>query len=156
MFTKRLLLSAGLIAIAGVVGPDGALAQDDLTKQLAAIEQSLWKGWAEGDVTPFEKHLQANAVQIGAWGMAEGKEDLVAAIAAGGCTVEGYELEDWKVHRVSDDTAILTYEAEQKGACDGVELDPELYVSAVYVLENGAWKSASYQETPAADDESDR
>lgn len=155
MRTKFLLLTAGLFAAGSLVVPAGATAQDDLTKQLASIEQSLWKGWANADATPLRHHATASYVAIGDWGVLAGRDANIenASAAAGYCDVESYELEDWQVHRVSDDTAILTYEAEQDAVCGGTRVAPELLVSSVYVMEDGEWKAASYHETPAADDD---
>jgi hypothetical protein len=155
MHIRFAVLVAAVFAVLSMVAPPTAVAQDDLTKQLATIEKTLWKGWAQADVKPFETHLAVNAVQIGPWGITEGKADVIADVAAGSCKVEGYEQEDWKAHRVSESTAILTYTAEQHAVCDGEESPEHIAVSAVYVMENGEWKSASYHETDIGDDDDD-
>ena len=153
MRTKYLLLAAGLFAAGSLVAPAGATAQDDLTKQLVSIEKSLWKGWAEADAAPFQKHITANYVQIGDWGMMSGRDLIAEAIASGACDVKSYELDDWQVHRLSNSTAILTYEAEQDAVCDGTPKAAEVMASSAYVMEGGAWKAGSYHETPLVDDD---
>ena len=155
MRTRFFLLAAGLFAAGSLVAPVGATAQDDLTKQLISIEKSLWKGWAEADAAPFEKHITANYVQIGDWGMVAGRDATIENIASGACTVKSYELDDWQVHRLSNTTAILTYEAEQDAVCDGTPSAAEVMASSVYVMEDGTWKAGSYHETPVADDDQD-
>lgn len=155
MRTKLLLLAAGLFAAGSLAAPAGATAQDDLTKQLVSIEKSLWKGWAEADAAPFRSHITANYVQIGDWGIVAGRDEIIENIASGACTVKSYELDDWQVHRLSNTTAILTYEAEQDAVCDGTPSAGEVMASSVYVMEGGAWKAGSYHETPVADDDED-
>ena len=153
MHIRAAVLVAAAFAALSILAPPTAVAQDDLTKELATIEKALWKGWAAADVKPFEMHLAENAVQIGPWGITEGKADVIADIASGECQVEGYEQEQWKAHRVSESTAILTYTAEQDAVCDGEKVPENIAVSAVYVWEEDGWKSASYHETDIGDDD---
>lgn len=155
MRKKLMITAAGLLAGGMLLAPSPATAQDDLTKQLVSIEKSLWKGWAEADAAPFRSHITANYVQIGDWGMVAGRDAIIENIASGACTVKSYELDDWQVHRLSNTTAILTYEAEQDAVCDGTPSAGEVMASSVYVMEGGAWKAGSYHETPVADDDED-
>lgn len=155
MHIRAVVLIAAVFAAASILAPPPAVAQDDLTKELASIEKSLWKGWAAGDVKPFETHLAENHVQVGPWGITEGKADVIADIAAGSCQVEGYEQSNWKAHRVSESTAILTYTAEQEAVCDGTRVPENIAASAVYVWEEDGWKSASYHETDVGDADND-
>ena len=152
MRTKYLLLAAGLFAVGSLLAPASATAQDDLTKQLASIEQSLWKAWAEGDVGPFQKHLTVDHINIGDWGMTTGKEAVLGIVAAPPCDVTRYELDDWRAIRLSDDTAVLTFEAEQEVVCNGTTIASEAVASSVYVMQDGVWKNAVYHETPIDDD----
>lgn len=152
MRTRVLASCAALLVGALVAAPGSLLAQDDLTKSLASIEEMLWQGWAEHDVAPFEAHLAANSVQIGEWGMVSGKEAIVEGIGSGDCEVRGYSLSGWKAQKLGDHAAILTYTAEQSGVCSGEKLPQRVYASSVYVREGDQWLSASYQETPAAEE----
>lgn len=150
---NRVLVSCvALLVGALVAAPGSLLAQDDLTKSLASIEKSLWQGWADHDIAPFEANLAANSVQIGGWGMVSGKEAIVEGIGSGDCEVEGFSFSDWKAHEVNDHTAILTYTANQNAVCGGQKSPEKVYVSAVYVHEGDQWLSASYHETPAAEE----
>ncbi len=153
MKLKDMVLAAGVLAAVGFAAPQPAAAQDELVKELASIEKTLWKGWAEGDAAPFEKHLASTTVQIGTWGISDDRAEIVASASAGVCEVGDYEIDDWKVHRVAADVAILTYEAEQDAVCEGEPLPKEILVSSVYVREGGAWKVASYQETASDGDD---
>jgi hypothetical protein len=143
------LLSLAVLTIGGtVVAPPPVQAQDDLTHSLEHVERTLWHGWATHDTAPFEASIVQNAVQIGPWGMTLGKAAIMEEIANHGCVLEDAQFSDWKAHKLSDDTAILTYTAMQKGTCDGEALPAKVAVSAVYVRHGDHWMSASYHETP--------
>jgi hypothetical protein len=148
MRTRPFLTLAALTIAAAVVAPAPVHAQDDLTDSLEHIERTLWHGWATHDTGPFEESIVQNAVQIGPWGMASGKAAIMEEIASHGCVLEDAQFSDWKAHKLSDDTAILTYTAMQKGTCDGEALPEKVAVSAVYVRHGDQWMSASYHETP--------
>lgn len=153
MRTKVLLLVAGLFAVGSLLSPAGATAQDDLTKQLASVEKSLWKAWVEGDVAPFQEHLTADHINIGDWGMTTGKDAVLGIVAASPCDVTSYELDDWRAIRLSDDTAVLTFEAEQVADCNGTVIAQEVVASSVYVMQDGVWMNAMYHETPVGDED---
>ena len=140
-------LAAAVVGAAlAVAGP--ATAQEDLADTLIAIEKGFWQGWADADGAPFSARLTDGAIVITPGGMTAGKVQQVEEIEAGDCEVRSWELSSPEVHRVTDDVVILTYHAEQEASCEGKDISGPLIVSAVYVHQDGEWKSASYQETP--------
>jgi len=155
MHIRFVVLLAATFAALSMLAPPTAVAQDDLTVKLAEIEKSLWKGWAANDPTPFEEHMVENALQIGGWGVYAGKAGIVANIASGDCDVRSFEQDEFQAHMVGPNTAILTYEAEQDAVCDGTKLPKEVVAGAVYVMIDGEWKHASYQESLERDDDDD-
>ena len=151
--TARPLISAGVLAITLLAVPRGLAAQEmakdsDLTMKLASIEQSLWEGWKNADAAPFQVNLVDDAISVGPWGIDAGKAAIADGVADGSCDVKSYAFADWKVHKVGEGTAILTYSATQDAMCDGEAVPTDIVVSSTYVMSGGTWKSASYQETP--------
>ena len=144
---RPLAILAAAVA-AAIAVPSAAHAQDDLTHQLEHIERALWHGWATHDTDAFDRHLIENAVQVGPWGIATGKEAIKQLVSEHGCTLEDVQFSDWAAHEISDDATILTYAAMQKGSCDGEALPARILASAVYVRHKDHWMSASYHETP--------
>ena len=140
-------LVAALVAfpLAGTVS-----AQENLEAKLVTIEKSLWEGWKNKDAKPFEKDLTADSVNITATGITMGKAQIIKDTTSSDCKVTSYSLTDVKVHQLSKDAALLTYKASQDAVCKGKKIPDEVYASAVYVNQNGAWKAASYHETPVA------
>lgn len=142
-----------LAAVIAVLVPTPAAAQvqeTELLTTLSGIETSLWKGWAEHDVAPFQKSLTDPAVNVGADGISSGKADELEFIADNDCDVGDYFFSDWRVHPVTDDVAVLTYRATQDAICGGETLLPAVNVAAVYVRKDGKWMNALYAEAPAA------
>ena len=138
-------LVAALVAfpLAGTVS-----AQENLEAKLVTIEKSLWEGWKNGDAKPFEKDLTADSMNISATGITTGKAQVIKDMMSAHCKVTSYSLADVKLHQLSKDSAMLTYKASQDAVCDGKKIPDEVYASSVYVNQNGAWKAASYHETP--------
>ena len=132
-----------------LLAPRGLAPQDDLVATLSAIEENLWEGWMNHDGTPFREHLVDNSVAINQEGVFTGKQAVIEDIEQGTCDVKSYSFSDWAVHRVSEDTAILTYRATQEAICDGQKIPENVIASSVYVRQNGTWMNAAYHETPA-------
>ena len=137
-----------VVAVALVLTPWSARAQDDLVKTLSSIEKSLWEGWKNREAEPFRKHLVENALTIGGWGVEAGKQKAIQMIESDVCDVESYSHSDWAVHRVADNVAILTYRATQNATCEGEKIPEKIVASSTYVQKDGIWMSASYHETP--------
>jgi hypothetical protein len=151
MHTRSFLIFAALSLGAAMLAPEPVRAQDDqdeLTHSLEHVERTLWHGWASNDTAPFEKSIVKASINVGPWGTISGKDAIVAMVSDHGCALEDVQFSDWKAHKVSEDTAILTYTAMQKGTCDGETLPENVAVSAVYVRHGDHWMSASYHETP--------
>jgi hypothetical protein len=93
--------------------------------------------------------MAENNVSISADGVEAGKQNVIANIENNTCEVKSFSFSDWAVHRVSNNTAILTYRATQDAVCDGEKLPEKVVAAAVYVRQYGRWLVTSYQETPA-------
>jgi hypothetical protein len=124
-------------------------AQNDLQSTLTGIEQSLWEAWKTADFEVFRANLTENAVTTGSMGVMAGRDRMIEMMSQSPCDVTSYALSEIQLHRVSDDTAILTYRAEQDATCSGETLPSPVWVSSVYHNQGGAWRSVLYQETPA-------
>lgn len=139
------MVVAGLAGVLAAAAP--AAADDDLVGTLMTMEKSLWQGWAEADAAPFAAHLTDDAIIITPGEVTTGKAAVVEMIKAGGCEVRSWNLTSPSVQRLTDDVAILTYDAEQDATCDGNDASGKLHASSVYVQKGGQWMAASHQET---------
>lgn len=143
-------LTRALGAFAVVMCLVGAAAHaDDSDSTIIGIEKALWAGWAQADVAPFEKHLTDDTVNVITTGITVGKTDVIKDIGSGNCKVAGYSLGDMKVVHPADNVAILVYSADQDAVCDESRLASRIYVTSVFLNEDGQWRSAAYAETAA-------
>ena len=150
---KRISLSMAAIALGMLfVLPQAAIvsAQDDLEGKLVAIEKQLWEGWKNKDAKPFEENIASDTVAINAQGITSGKAQVIKDITGSDCDVKSFSLSDVKLRRLGKDAAMLTYKAKQDATCGGEKIPAEVVVSSTYVNENGAWRAASYHESPVA------
>ena len=122
-----------------------AAAQDQLLSALTDLELGFWDAHVADDRTYFEANLSDDAIMISSEGVTVGKAAVIDLTFS--CDAEDFELEDWALHPVSDDVAIVTFEAEYTLTCDGARVGFEVVVSSTYALRNGRWLNVSYQET---------
>ncbi len=149
MRNRLIFFGAALLVAVPLITHRCLVAQDyELRDRLIVIETSLWQGWASNDTVPFKEHLLPEHISVGSWGMDQGKEVVIASIAASDCAVNEYSFQNWKIKRVDDNTVILVYTAEQDVVCSGRKLPEALIVTSTYTLKDGRWLTASYHETP--------
>ncbi len=139
----------GLVLVLTTVWCPVAVAQDGdvLKAQLVELEQAAWQAWKDGDAGFFENYMLDDARLILGDGSNLSKADLLEQLKAGSCEVAGYELTGFSLHRFGAATAALTYTASQDAVCNGQAVPPRLVVSSLYVLRDGSWQGALYQET---------
>jgi uncharacterized protein (TIGR02246 family) len=120
----------------------------DLKDELLAREKSGWSAWAKRDTTEMKDTWTEDAVQVVAGaGVSKGRDKIIADVSSHNCQMKEFELSDSGLRQPSPDVAILTYTATQDTTCDGQKLPAKVYSTAVYVRQDGKWRTTSYQET---------
>ena len=143
----KLTRTIGAVAVVMCLVAGGAHA-DDTDARIMEIEKSLWAAWAKADVGTFDKHLTVSTVNMTPGGITVGKSELIQDIGSGSCKVAGYSFGDMKVVHPAENVALLVYSADQDAVCGDAKLAAKIYVTSVYVFEDGEWKAAAYAETP--------
>ena len=126
-------------------------AQDPLLAELSDLELRSWQAWKSRDASYFEGFLSDDHVEVGFGGVAD-KATVLATVRSPGCVVKSFSVTDLRVHRLSADTALLTYHAAQDTVCGSVAVPSPVWVASLYVRRGGRWLNAVYQqsqETPA-------
>ncbi len=139
-----------LALLAGFTAVVLPAAAEDLTDTLVTIEKGLWQAWADGDRAPFAARMTEDSLLITPGGVATGREAIADMIGSGDCEVRSWSISSPAVHKLTDDVAILTYDAEQDATCGGEDASGKMHTTSVYVHEDGGWMSACHQETMAA------
>jgi hypothetical protein len=61
-----------------------------------------------------------------------------------------WDLSEFRVHFLAKSTAMVTYHVKAAGLDRGKAFQLDSYASSLWTMENGEWRNAFYQSTPAA------
>lgn len=136
--------TAAIICIALL--PLAAVAADPLEDELVAMEKASWVAWKAHDSKFYETFLSDDHLEIHGMGVG-GKAGVVALVASGACNVESYTVDHWEFRRLSADSALLNYRAEQKTTCAGVQVPSPVRATSVFALRDGRWVNVLYQHS---------
>lgn len=143
----------GLIVIALATLSITALAlgqkeqSENTTKEtLINLEKQSWEAWKKRDGKFFEGFLSDDHVEVGFSGPAN-KATVIAGVASPVCVVKSYLVDTFKLTMLDENTALLTYHAEQDTTCNGVAVPAPAWASSLYVRRGDRWLNAFYQQT---------
>ena len=139
-----LALAATSFAAQPVATPS---ASDDIAPTLIALEKQSWAAWKSHDGAFFASFLSDDHVDIATTGVSD-KKNVVAGVAGPFCNVDNYEVDRFRVTRLTIDTAIVVYHAQQKTLCGKTAVPSPTWVSSLYVRRGGRWLNAVFQQTP--------
>jgi Domain of unknown function (DUF4440) len=119
---------------------------DSLEVALTAIERQSWVAWQAHDGKFFQNFLSDDHVEVGTNGIAS-KADVVAYVGSGACVVTTYSVDHFRATRFDENTALLTYRAEQETMCGKEKVPSPTWVSSLFVRRSGRWVNVLYQHT---------
>jgi len=145
---KSVMLTA--VAAALVIGAGAAKEDDGAVKEIRQAMRTLNDAFAKGQPDAIKRLTTAGHVAItpyygGPRSIAEQLNNLADL------KVPEYVAGESDVQLLTKETALVTYPLTQKGTYKGKPVAPKNYVAAVWVLKDGKWLEASYQETPLAE-----
>jgi hypothetical protein len=123
-------------------------ATDSLEQLLTAQERQSWVAWQKRDGRFFQNFLSEDHVEVGTTGLAT-KAQVVAFVGSPACAVASYSVSHFHLTRFDENTALLTYRAEQSTMCGKTHAPSPAWVSSLFVRRNGKWVNALYQQTKA-------
>jgi len=94
----------------------------------------------------WDEAKRLTSVEVGFGGVAD-KAAVLATVRSRGCVVKSYSVTDLALHRLSADTALLTYHAAQDTVCGSVPVPSPVWVASLYVRRGGRWLNAVYQQS---------
>ena len=113
--------------------------QDSIEKTLIAREKLKWDALKKKDVNAISAFYAEDFLSVGygATGVVRAtKPEMIRAVAL--TDVSSYTLNDFKLVRLDEDCAVLTYRAEGKYP---------IFATSVWVKRHGKWLTAFYQAT---------
>jgi hypothetical protein len=132
--------------LASVLFPLAVHAADPLEGELVALEKASWVAWKARDARFFEGFLSEDHLEVHAFGVGN-KASVVAGVASPACAVESYDVSGFMFRRLSEDSAVLTYRAEQKTLCNGAPVPSPVWATSVFARRDGRWVNVLYQHT---------
>ncbi|HEY2896078.1 MAG TPA: nuclear transport factor 2 family protein [Gemmatimonadaceae bacterium] len=119
---------------------------DSLEQTLEAAERQSWVAWQHRDGSYFQNFLADDHVEVGINGLAT-KAQVVAFVGSPACVVTSYAVDHFRLTRFDENTALLTYHAEQNTMCGTTRAPSPAWVSSLFVRRGGKWMNALYQQT---------
>lgn len=141
-----LLCSAPAMAATPAASASESAANDKLKTTLVDLERQSWEAWKGHDGKFFSGFLSDDHVEVGFQGPA-GKTSVVADVSGPECSVESYAVDNFQLTRISVDTALLIYHAQQKTLCGAVAVPSPVWASSLYVKRGGRWLNVMYQQS---------
>ncbi len=117
--------------------------------RLQALEEAGWQALARGEGAAFyDKMMTEDAIMV-VPGMVLTRDAVLASFKDVPPWAT-YQLDDEQVIQLSDDTALITYQATARR--EGAQTPYTAQMTSVYVFRDGAWRLALHQQTPPPND----
>lgn len=124
---------------------------EDMLDSFKTMEKGFWQAWQNRDAKVFDQHMSQNALMVDNTGIAD---RATALKGLGACDVKGYDLGDFKLTKIDNDAALLTYKATNvQAVCDGQKAPATIYASTVFTKSAGKWWMTFHQESAAIPNE---
>ncbi|APC35418.1 MULTISPECIES: nuclear transport factor 2 family protein [Nocardiopsis] len=120
---------------------------DALLKELFDLEHRGWEAISSANADFYREMVTDDTVVVEHDGVGTG-QDLVEEIEANDSPFVGFTLENPKLVRITDDSAVLTYRATAE--VTGRDMVYRLYMTSVYARRDGAWRLLFHQQTPVS------
>jgi hypothetical protein len=120
MCLRSRFIAAVLVMLIGYATAQSLATQSDepLLQLLVNLETRSWEAWKARDGQYFAGFLSDDHVEVGRGGLT-GKAQVVAFVSSPGCVIDSYSVGKFRLTRISDDSALLDYQAEQDTKCFG-------------------------------------
>ncbi len=122
---------------------------DSETRELAAIERSVWEGWMNRDGKKLDGLTARELAFVNIFGgYFTNRADTLKNWTENPCEIKSVDIADAASVSVTNDTSILIHNATANGTCFGQSVGPVLGTS-IYVKEGTDWKLAFTMNMPA-------
>jgi hypothetical protein len=143
---SRLLLLVLVSFTALALAQKPAPATNALKQTLVQLEKQSWDAWQKRDGKFYEHFLSEDHVEVGGSGRSS-KTEVANFVGSPVCVVKSYAVNDFELTMFNEQTALLTYHAEQDTTCHGNPVTSPVWISSLYVKRKGRWLNALYQQT---------
>jgi uncharacterized protein (TIGR02246 family) len=141
-------------AIAGILAclfAGSAVHAADLKDQLVGIDKTLWAAAAKKKDVAFKKSLTEDAIYVLAGAVPIQGREVIANEFVNGmfsvCTRTEFTIENASLRQLAPTVVELSYDAIQKGECDGTPLPFKVRATTTYLQQKGRWLVTHHQQT---------
>ncbi len=121
---------------------------DSETRELAAIERSVWEGWMNRDAKKLDSLTARELAFVNIFGgYFTNRVDTLKDWTENPCDIKSVDVADAASISVAVDTSILIHKGTANGTCFGQEVGPVLGTS-IYVKDGSDWKLAFTMNMP--------
>ena len=118
------------------------------TETIVACEKRFWQALVDKDIDAATALISEEALVTNAMGtMRITPASYGEMVRDGEWRLDGFEFSDVDVIFPTEDVAVLTYKARQRGEMKGEKMDLRCADSSVWVREDGRWTCALHTET---------
>jgi hypothetical protein len=126
--------------------------QAELDKELLDLEQKFWNCMKKKDVETALRMTDDPCIVTGAQGVSSiDKKTFAKLMETGTWILHDFEIKDAKVHRLSDDVAVIGYKVHEDLTVDGERLTMDAADASTWVRRDGKWLCALHTESVAGD-----
>ena len=118
-----------------------------LESELVGNEQRIADSEKNKDQSFLAEALADNFIYVAYNGLVLTKDKIVQSLKF--LDISNYQMENFKLRSLDENSAVLTYDLIIEGAIGGRELPHRQYASSVWVRKAGHWIMVLHQETPA-------
>ncbi|HLH24323.1 MAG TPA: nuclear transport factor 2 family protein [Chloroflexota bacterium] len=120
--------------------------EGDLERTLLALEHQGWQALAAGTGAAFyQQNLTTDALMVFPFGALTREQSIEAIKAAPPWAT--FRIEEARVVKLTDDSAVLTYQATAQRAG---QAPYAARMTTVFVKRDGSWQTAFHQQTPVS------
>jgi len=124
-----------------------AAGSDSMTEAMMAVEKQGWEAWKNRDANAVENVMAKDFVYFSGTGRRP-RAEAIKGWSEPKCEGLAYSFSDPKSVQFTKDVAMVTYNADVKGSCNGKPNQPRLWVASIDVKEGEQWKNAFYMDSP--------
>ena len=129
------------------------MATQTIEAEMLELEQRFWQALKDMDVETAANLIDEPSLLTGAQGVGMvDRKSFREMMAAPNYTLDRFELKDGaQVRQLSDDIAIIAYEAHEELTVEGKPVSMDVADTSVWVRKDGRWLCAAHTEAIRGD-----
>ena len=126
--------------------------QSAIERELTGLEKKYWQALVDRNIEAALEMTADPCIVTGAQGVSSiGHKEFRQMMKSDTSTLEHFDLDDMKVHQLTDDTAVVAYKVRERMTVDGKPLTLEAADASTWVRKNGKWLCALHTESLTGD-----